>query len=218
MLHGMSVPQPNTEIPKSLFMTYTNDLLCGLEKLIKLPWDAPNTLDGPEGKGLDYCHSYAKMSGPKNIDKMAQSLGYSLARKVKITIHRDKSCGHIRSTCRPEVHGRSRSTSCKIQGCNAASPRRIPGNMFSKGVVPTILSPIPSIYVARVKACLVCLSEVARKKGEEKGDYQPEPKVRGGTQEVIEALEVFELVARRQCRISKFFEENVMSRAVKCQH
>ncbi|KAJ3929065.1 MAG: hypothetical protein NXY57DRAFT_453277 [Lentinula lateritia] len=64
VLHGIpSVSQPNTETLdlKSLFMTYTNDPLCGLEKLVKLPWEAPNTLDGPEGKGLDYCHSCAKV-------------------------------------------------------------------------------------------------------------------------------------------------------------
>ncbi|KAJ3892306.1 hypothetical protein GG344DRAFT_64705 [Lentinula edodes] len=62
VLHGIpSVSQPDTEIPKSLFMTYTNDPLCGLEKLVKLPWEASNTLDGPEGKGLDYCHSCAKV-------------------------------------------------------------------------------------------------------------------------------------------------------------
>ncbi|KAJ3911773.1 hypothetical protein F5877DRAFT_54917 [Lentinula edodes] len=62
VLHGIpSVSQPSTEIRKSLFMTYTNDPLCGLEKLVKLPWEAPNTLDGTEGKGLNYCHSCAKI-------------------------------------------------------------------------------------------------------------------------------------------------------------
>ncbi|KAJ3858134.1 MAG: hypothetical protein NXY57DRAFT_906900 [Lentinula lateritia] len=62
VLHSIpSVSQPSTAIRRSLFMTYTNDPLCGLEKLVKLPWEAPSTLDGLEGKGLNYCHSCAKV-------------------------------------------------------------------------------------------------------------------------------------------------------------